>query len=408
MRWSLRGISVASSAGNILRIAKAFLAMPAPTCDRWASQSGPSMVRPSTPWGRLCTREGWVAPRSQTKEWRKSPAKERTVPPGRAQGAPAVPRVWALQVTSPPNSVNLLSACCSQGQGSISRVWGLWAHLLPHLQGSFSGCPHWGKGLCLWRPSQWRLRTHLHISLRLSHPFHMISPSKENLPQTSMHTRVRCSFSPLALNFIWYRSLSAKKRSSLYSFFSDPSCELCGFFFENRKALASHARAHLRQFGVTEWCVNGSPIETLSAWMRSRPQKVLEMHRSYMQGNRTTLKKVRSGSQSLVTHFSQITQISAASRAAWSYFRPVILQSPLWMLWTFDFKTKKLGVVSGGARASDKSVTAMQREIITHCATFLTRSLSSQCLWIGVMLRDLTSPSWWHDRHFVSQKASDV
>ncbi|KAF3846820.1 hypothetical protein F7725_003898 [Dissostichus mawsoni] len=39
------------------------------------------------------------------------------------------------------------------------------------------------------------------------------------------------------------------------------------------RALASHARAHLRQFGVTEWCVNGSPIETLSAWIRSRPQK---------------------------------------------------------------------------------------------------------------------------------------
>lgn len=44
---------------------------------------------------------------------------------------------------------------------------------------------------------------------------------------------------------------------------------------------------------MTEWCVNGSPIETLSAWMRSRPQKVLEMHRSYMQGNRSTFKKVR-------------------------------------------------------------------------------------------------------------------
>uniref|UniRef100_A0A8C7RJN1 C2H2-type domain-containing protein n=1 Tax=Oncorhynchus mykiss TaxID=8022 RepID=A0A8C7RJN1_ONCMY len=65
----------------------------------------------------------------------------------------------------------------------------------------------------------------------------------------------------------------------------DASCELCGFYFENRKALASHARAHLRQFGVTEWCVNGSPIETLSAWMRSRPHKVVEMHRSYMQGS---------------------------------------------------------------------------------------------------------------------------
>ncbi|XP_052346231.1 protein Wiz [Oncorhynchus keta] len=77
------------------------------------------------------------------------------------------------------------------------------------------------------------------------------------------------------------------------------SCELCGFYFENRKALASHARAHLRQFGVTEWCVNGSPIETLSAWMRSRPHRVVEMHRSYMQGsNRSTSKKKSSSSLS--------------------------------------------------------------------------------------------------------------
>lgn len=73
----------------------------------------------------------------------------------------------------------------------------------------------------------------------------------------------------------------------------DASCELCGFYFENRKALASHARAHLRQFGVTEWCVNGSPIETLSAWIRSRPQKAAEMQQSYAQGVRYTQKKVR-------------------------------------------------------------------------------------------------------------------
>ncbi|XP_073478501.1 protein Wiz-like [Aquarana catesbeiana] len=53
----------------------------------------------------------------------------------------------------------------------------------------------------------------------------------------------------------------------------EASCELCGLIFENRKALASHARAHLRQFGVTEWCVNGSPIETLREWMKQRPQK---------------------------------------------------------------------------------------------------------------------------------------
>ncbi|KAI4798247.1 hypothetical protein KUCAC02_022172 [Chaenocephalus aceratus] len=94
------------------------------------------------------------------------------------------------------------------------------------------------------------------------------------------------TFSPLTHDFSYKRKPSPDKHGH-----QDPSCELCGFYFENRKALASHARAHLRQFGVTEWCVNGSPIETLSAWIRSRPQKVLEMHRSYMQGTRTTLKK---------------------------------------------------------------------------------------------------------------------
>lgn len=83
-----------------------------------------------------------------------------------------------------------------------------------------------------------------------------------------------------------------------FFFFLDPSCELCGFFFENRKALASHARAHLRQFGVTEWSVNGSPIATLSAWMRTRPKKVLEMHRSYTQSTHSTLKKVRQSIES--------------------------------------------------------------------------------------------------------------
>ncbi|XP_010788492.1 protein Wiz, partial [Notothenia coriiceps] len=96
------------------------------------------------------------------------------------------------------------------------------------------------------------------------------------------------TFSPLTHDFSYKRKPSPDKHGH-----QDPSCELCGFYFENRKALASHARAHLRQFGVTEWCVNGSPIETLSAWIRSRPQKVLEMHRSYMQGTRTTLKKRR-------------------------------------------------------------------------------------------------------------------
>uniref|UniRef100_A0A8C2WLB3 Si:dkey-217d24.6 n=1 Tax=Cyclopterus lumpus TaxID=8103 RepID=A0A8C2WLB3_CYCLU len=54
------------------------------------------------------------------------------------------------------------------------------------------------------------------------------------------------------------------------------SCELCGFDFENRKALASHARAHLRQLGIIEWKADGasSPIELLSELIRRDPVKV--------------------------------------------------------------------------------------------------------------------------------------
>ncbi|XP_059588438.1 protein Wiz isoform X5 [Alligator mississippiensis] len=76
---------------------------------------------------------------------------------------------------------------------------------------------------------------------------------------------------------------------------SEACCELCGLYFENRKALASHARAHLRQFGVTEWCVNGSPIETLSEWIKHRPQKA-GAYRSYIQGGRPFTKKFRNAS----------------------------------------------------------------------------------------------------------------
>ncbi|XP_056089189.1 protein Wiz isoform X2 [Rhinichthys klamathensis goyatoka] len=96
------------------------------------------------------------------------------------------------------------------------------------------------------------------------------------------------NFSPPPQDYSFKGKASAEKHGIGHM---DASCELCGFYFENRKALASHARAHLRQFGVTEWCVNGSPIETLSAWIRSRPQKAAEMQQSYVQGNRYTQKK---------------------------------------------------------------------------------------------------------------------
>ncbi|XP_059416824.1 protein Wiz-like isoform X2 [Carassius carassius] len=68
------------------------------------------------------------------------------------------------------------------------------------------------------------------------------------------------------------------------------TCELCGFDFENRKALASHARAHLRQQGV-DWKVIGSPIETLAAWIQSEPGKVAELQKSYMRGHLPLVKK---------------------------------------------------------------------------------------------------------------------
>ncbi|XP_042581413.1 protein Wiz-like isoform X1 [Cyprinus carpio] len=71
---------------------------------------------------------------------------------------------------------------------------------------------------------------------------------------------------------------------------TDATCELCGFEFENRKALASHARAHLRQQGV-DWKVIGSPIETLAAWMKREPGRVAELHKSYMRGDLPFVKK---------------------------------------------------------------------------------------------------------------------
>ncbi|KAM9745631.1 protein Wiz isoform 1-T1 [Menidia menidia] len=138
-------------------------------------------------------------------------------------------------------------------------------------------------------------------------------PPSVETAHTSPH-RLK-TFSPLPQDFSFKRKPSPDKHGH-----QDPSCELCGFYFENRKALASHARAHLRQFGVTEWCVNGSPIETLSAWMRSRPQKVLEMHRSYMQGNRSAFKKKAPSSSSSSSQWS--------SSLAVSFVRPLSHEIP--------------------------------------------------------------------------------
>ncbi|MEQ2234121.1 hypothetical protein ILYODFUR_028760 [Ilyodon furcidens] len=47
----------------------------------------------------------------------------------------------------------------------------------------------------------------------------------------------------------------------------DIVCQLCGAWFETRKGLSSHARAHLRHFGVEYSESKGSPIELLSQLM---------------------------------------------------------------------------------------------------------------------------------------------
>lgn len=44
---------------------------------------------------------------------------------------------------------------------------------------------------------------------------------------------------------------------------------------ENRKGLSSHARSHLRQMGVTEWSVNGSPIDTLREILKKKSKPCL-------------------------------------------------------------------------------------------------------------------------------------
>ncbi|XP_060725117.1 protein Wiz [Tachysurus vachellii] len=72
----------------------------------------------------------------------------------------------------------------------------------------------------------------------------------------------------------------------------EATCELCGFDFENRKALASHARAHLRQQGE-QWSSSQSPIAALSQWMSREPEKVAALHQLYMQGTLPQIRKRR-------------------------------------------------------------------------------------------------------------------
>ncbi|KAM4611179.1 protein Wiz-like, partial [Discoglossus pictus] len=66
-----------------------------------------------------------------------------------------------------------------------------------------------------------------------------------------------------------------KKRKKVANF--DPStfslmrCEFCGAGFDTRAGLSSHARAHLRDFGITNWELTVSPIHVLARLLARSP-----------------------------------------------------------------------------------------------------------------------------------------
>jgi len=57
--------------------------------------------------------------------------------------------------------------------------------------------------------------------------------------------------------------------------FSVMRCEFCGAGFDTRAGLSSHARAHLRDFGILNWDVTVSPIHILREMFSSRPDLVI-------------------------------------------------------------------------------------------------------------------------------------
>lgn len=57
--------------------------------------------------------------------------------------------------------------------------------------------------------------------------------------------------------------------------FSLMHCEFCSAGFDTRAGLSSHARAHLRDFGITNWDVTISPIHILRELFSRRPDLVI-------------------------------------------------------------------------------------------------------------------------------------
>lgn len=63
------------------------------------------------------------------------------------------------------------------------------------------------------------------------------------------------------LNFLFFSPASTDVQSP-----PTVLCEFCGQLFDTRKALSCHARAHLRQLGLS-WSIKTSPIDLLKEVM---------------------------------------------------------------------------------------------------------------------------------------------
>ncbi|CDQ58289.1 unnamed protein product [Oncorhynchus mykiss] len=100
-----------------------------------------------------------------------------------------------------------------------------------------------------------------------------------HLNRVGVSYNVRHFISPEEVNAIEKKFSYQKKKKKVANFdpdtFSVMRCEFCNAGFDTRAGLSSHARAHLRDFGITNWEVTVSPIHILRQLFSSRPDLVL-------------------------------------------------------------------------------------------------------------------------------------
>uniref|UniRef100_A0AAQ4S3Q8 C2H2-type domain-containing protein n=1 Tax=Gasterosteus aculeatus aculeatus TaxID=481459 RepID=A0AAQ4S3Q8_GASAC len=96
-----------------------------------------------------------------------------------------------------------------------------------------------------------------------------------HLNRVGVSYNVRHFISPEEVNAIEKKYSYQKKKKKVANFdpetFSVMHCEFCSAGFDTRAGLSSHARAHLRDFGITNWDVTISPIHILRELFSSRP-----------------------------------------------------------------------------------------------------------------------------------------